>query len=353
MKLRRVAVLVGKAFVYGRNNLMLQFAVIVPVLLSLFLSLMAGTLFAGRARLGVADLGESQLVEALLGLDFLVLSRYESAAELQDDVSRGALDMGFVLPTGFDRALQVDSLVSLDVIIWGESLLRHRTQLGAALVREVILLSGHEVPVNINTVLLGDQPPLPWEVRLYPLVVIMTILLGGAIVPAALFVDEKEKRTLQALIATPVTMGEVLLAKGISGVIISMVMGSVILSINRAWGIQPGLLILVLFLSAIMAAVFGVILGMLVGDVNTLFTAMKSIGIFLYAPAILYMFPQVPDWVMRLFPTYYMLGPIVEISLHNASLSDLWLDLLILVAMIIVTMLIARRVINRKGAQAG
>jgi hypothetical protein len=60
MKARRVAVLVGKELVYGSKNLMFIFAVVIPLLFSLIISLLVGTLFAGKPRLGVADLGSSR-----------------------------------------------------------------------------------------------------------------------------------------------------------------------------------------------------------------------------------------------------------------------------------------------------
>jgi hypothetical protein len=36
----------------------------------------------------------------------------------------------------------------------------------------------------------------------------------------------------------------------------------------------------------------GIILGVLVKDISTLFTVIKSLGIFLYAPAFIFMFPN-------------------------------------------------------------
>ncbi len=344
MKLQRIAVLIGKEFKHGPKNLVFNFAVVIPVAFSLFLSLMAGTLFSGRARLGLVDEGGSQLVRQLLALDYVAVSQYPTATALEADVARGALDMGLVLPAEFDQELRENARVTLDVITWGESLIKHRTQLGALLVREVIAVSGFDLPVTINTVLLGDQASVPWEERLFPMVVIMTIILGGTMVPATFIVDEKQKRTFQALIVTPVSIGELMAAKGAAGVIISMVIGTVILTINQAWCGQPGLMLVLLLLSAILAAEMGIILGMLVNDITTLFTAIKSVGILLYAPAFLFLFPQVPNWVMRLFPSYYMLGPIIEISQHNARLSDLAGDLILLGVLIFITFLAARLV---------
>lgn len=347
MNVKRIAVLVGKEFRYGSKNTIFFFAVIVPVVLSLVISLMVGTLFAGRPRLGVADQGQSRLVANLSEVAYLSLREYDSAAVLREDVARGALDMGIVLPANLDADLQRGATPILDLYTWGESLLKHRTTLGVTLIRQVITLSGMETLVETNTVLLGEAPSVPWDVRLFPLVVIMTIVLGGTMVPATYIIQEKQKRTLQALLVTPVSMGEAMTAKGIAGVLLSVIMGVMILTINGAWGGQPVLLLVLLVLSAILAAAGGVILGLLVGDISTLFTALKSIGILLYAPAIIYIFPEVPAWIRQVFPTYYMIGPIVEVSMNNAGWGEIYLDVIILCILIGVTIAAAAVIMQR------
>ena len=53
---------------------------------------------------------------------------------------------------------------------------------------------------------------------------------------ATSLVNEKERRTLEALIVTPVSMGEVFAAKGLLGAILSLLMGIVILVLNQSFG---------------------------------------------------------------------------------------------------------------------
>lgn len=48
-------------------------------------------------------------------------------------------------------------------------------------------------------------------------------------------------------------------------------------------------------ISSIFAAAVGIILNVLVKDTDTLFTIIKSTGIFLYAPAFISMLPQIPQ----------------------------------------------------------
>ena len=75
-------------------------------------------------------------------------------------------------------------------------------------------------------------------------------------------------------------------------------------------------------------------------DVTTLFALMKGIGILLYAPAFVYMFPQIPQWIGRIFPTYYILKPVVEISQRGAGWPEIAPEVLItLVLTVIITVI--------------
>lgn len=355
MSLRRVFILITKELAYGSKNLMFIFAVAVPLGFSLILSLLVGTLFAPEPRLGIVDLGASALPHQLEQLGYIVTRTYDSAAALRSEVERGALDVGIVLPAGFDAALQRGESNEMELYVWGESLLKHRTVLAVSITREIFALAGREIPVETVTTLLGDKASISWEARLFPLLVAMAVILGGTLIPATGLVEEKEKRTLTALSVTPATVGEINLAKGITGALVSVLMGAMILTLNRAWGAQPGLMIVLLILSGALAATFGVILGTLLRDINSLFTAIKSTGILLYGPALIQMFPQLPQWVARLFPTYYMINPIVQMSLHGATWGQVAGDVAVLCALIAGAVAVAAVLATRStvhGSQA-
>lgn len=333
MNLNRIFTLVKKEFLFGSKNFIFVMAVVMPVAITLVISLLVGTLFSGKPRLGILDQGSSQLTVQMGRLAYLTTERYTSEELLRADVERGALDMGLVLPTGFDRQLQAEDATRMDLFIWGESLLKHRTALAASLVRQIIEVAGREIPVKTELRLLGDAANIPWEVRLFPLVVIITIFLCGMMVPATSLVEEKLKRTYRALLTTPASLADILIAKGSTGVILALFEGMLILYLNHAFGTQPAALIAVMALSGIFAAAAGIILGVLVRDISTLFTIIKGLGIFLYAPAFVFMFPEIPQWIAKVFPTYYLLNPIVELTMNNASWADIALDVYILIGL--------------------
>lgn len=347
MNFRRTLVLLGKEIRHSSKNFIFVFAVVIPVVLSLVVTLLFGSLFSGKPRLGIADQGESELATKLVDINALLSKEYTSEEELRTAVEIGAVDFGLVIPETFDTKLKDGEEVQLSGYIWGESRLRNRAAIATSLIVLVREMVNQQVPVEIITNSLGDGEEITWEQRIFPFVVFMAIILGGTMVPATSLVDEKQKRTLKALVITPTRLGDVYAAKGIFGFLVSLLVVILVLYINNAMGNQPILLVGVLALSGLMAAAGGVLIGVFIKDVNTLFAVVKAIGILLYAPVLIYIFPGIPQWIGTLFPTYYMIGPIIDISQSDATWSQVSQDVFILIAMVLILIgllaLIARR----------
>jgi len=333
MSLRRIGILLGKELWQGPKNFIFVWALVMPIIISLVVSLIFGTLFNEKPKLGVVDEGGSQLVAMAEQLPSVITKEYGSVPEIKQAVEGGAVDVGMVLPAGFDSSVMQGEETELTTYIWGESLAKNRTILGATITNLVRELAGQEAPVEIEVITLGDEVSIPWNDRLLPLLVLMAVFLGGLFLPATSVINEKEKKTLEALVITPTSIGDVFVAKGLLGIILSLFMGMVILILNQAFGTEPALLILVLALGAIMAAELGLLCGALIKDITTLFAIWKMGGILLFGPAIIYMFPQIPQWIGRLFPTYYVLQPIIAISQGGSGWSDIATNVFILVGL--------------------
>ncbi len=333
MSIKRVAVLLRRELLQGTKSFLFIFAIAVPIVITLVVSVLSGSLLSGKPTLGLADAGDSNLVASAQALDAVIVRTFDSPEALRDAVERGAVDIGLALPAGFDAGLRAGAITEVTAFVWGESLMKDRIILAGAITGLVRDVAGQETPVEIVTATVGEGEGLAWEDRLLPLIVLMTIVIGGSMVPATSLVEEKQKGTLTALTVTPTTLADVYLAKGALGFLISVVMGVTILVINRALGLEPGLLLLVLVLSAVMASAYGVMLGVLIKDVNTLFATMKGTGILLYAPAFIYLFPAIPQWIGRVFPTYYMIEPVVEIVQRRGGWPEISLEVGILVVL--------------------
>ncbi len=329
MNLQRVMAIFGKEVLQGPKNFMFIFALVIPVVLTLVLSLVFGTYFSNVSRLGITDEGSSQVSRLAAENKALIVKQYDTADDLQAAVARGTVDVGLVLPADFDQKLNANTRANIKVYVWGESRMDNRVVISAAIIHMMRQVTGEEVPVDIQQVLLGDAANIPWQQRLLPMMILMTVLLSGTMIPASSLVNEKVKRTLSAVNASPATLPEVYTAKGLLGVLLSMITALLILFLNRAFGGQSWLLLLALLLSSIFSATLGILIGLLVKDVTALFTVMKSLGILLFAPGILYIFPNLPQWISKIFPTYYAIQPVLDITQNNAGFSDIWLSLLL------------------------
>ena len=332
MSLRRVGILLVKEFFKGPKSFII-WAIAAPLVISLVVSLVFGTLFSEKPKLGIFDEGSSQLVTMSREVTSVVIKEYDTGSEIKQAVESGAVDIGIVLPEGFDGSVMQGEETEITAYIWGESLAKQRTILLVTIANLVRELAGQEAPVEIESVTLGDEVSIPWNDRLLPLIVLITVFIGGIFLPSTSVINEKAKKTLEALVVTPTTVGEVFLAKGLLGIIFSLFMGIVILILNQAFGAEPALLVLLLALAAIMAAEIGLILGALLRDITSLFTVWKLGGILLFAPAFIYLFPQIPQWIGKIFPTYYFIQPIVEISQRGGGWADIATNVFILIAL--------------------
>ena len=348
MNIRRMGVLFSKEFLYGSRSYIFVFSIVGPIIISIIISLIFGTWLVEKPELGIMDEGRSQLVSMFDDIDSIDNTKYNTITEMREAAKTGAVDIGIVIPPDFDDSVSKGEKTEIKAFVWGESTAKNRSIIGVTIANTVRQLAGQESPVEIDTITLGDEASIPWNDRLLPLIVLMAIFLGGIMLPSTSIAIEKEKRTIRALTVTPVSIEEIFLAKGIFGFILSFFMGILILVINKAFGAQPVLLTVVLALGAIMAAELGTLLGVYVKEIITIFTIWKSAGIILFAPAIFYMFPRIPEWIGRIFPTYYITQPIVELSQKSGVWTDIATNTFILIAIDIALIFILLFTLKRK-----
>lgn len=352
MNLYRIGILFEKELRYGTRNFIVIFATVMPVLVSLIVSLVFGSLFSGTPRLGILDEGESGLIRAFQVQDYIETRLYTEASTLRSDVERGVVEMGVIVPPGFDAAVKTSGSTDITIYFWGEGSTGSRATLITALASNIASVAELETPVTVAAVPLRETEIVSWSARLLPLLVLMSIVLGGTLVPAVSLVNEKQQRTLQALTITPASIGDLLAAKTLLGIGVSLMMGLIILGLNQAFGSNPALLVGVLALGAAAAGIFGVLLGTLVKDMNGLFTVIKSLAMVLYAPAIIQMVPQLPQVLAQIFPTYYLIAPIQNIALKGASFAEVSGQVMVLVVLIGLLMVALAYILRRQEQTA-
>ena len=328
MNASNVVAVLRKDVRMGPRSPVLLWAVLLPVLITVLVRGIFGSLFAPQPRLGIVDEGSSEVARAAHDLDGIRVVDVSDEARLRAMVRDNDLDAGLVLPPGFDAAVAAGDQPPLDFVVGGELLASNRIVLAVTTLDLIRSVAGEPSPVDVSVVSLGEAS-LDVTTRMLPILVTVAVAIAGAMVPAAGLVEEKERGTIQAILVTPLSMDELLLAKGVLGVGLAVITGVMTLALNGGFGQAPVALLAGLTVGAVMMAEIGLMLGAWAKDTNTLFTAWKGGAIFLLYPAIFALVPSLPNWLARIGPTYYFLHPIYRVAVEGAALGDVWGELAI------------------------
>ena len=327
MSITRTIKILLKDLRLGPRSPIFLWALIYPAVITLVVQVVFGNLFESHPRMAIVDQGRSEISELMSGLEDIELTLLDSVPELKQRVEGNDFDAGLVLKDGFDTALRSGRKPLLEFYIGGESLASDRIVLAVTTLDVVRQVEGKVPPVDVEVHVLGEAEALSLSIRLLPMMILFALLIAGMFVTAFSLVDEREKKTLDAVLVTPVKLSEILAAKAGLGFILAVLMAYVTMLLNGAQGSQPAALFVALIIAGLMSAEFGLIYGTVAKDSRTLFTLMKTLNVFLLAPVIFYIFPDWPQWIAKIFPTYWLINPIFEIAVKNANLADVGLEL--------------------------
>jgi ABC-2 type transport system permease protein len=343
-----------KDFALGPRSPFFLYAIVLPFALTLVLQVAFGSLFNPQPRLGIVDEGSSEITSAIKQMEGIELTLLDDAEALRTQVEHNDLDAGLVLPAGFDKALRAGDKPGLQFFIGGESLASNRIILSVTAIDLVREIEGTAAPVDVEIVNFGETG-LPISVRLIPILVFYALVMAGLFVPGSNLVEEKEQGTLMAMLVTPVKTGEVLLAKWALGTAFAAIMAAVTLALNGALGANWLDVFVVVLVAGALSAMIGITVGVFAKDSTVLFGVVKGMGIFLFAPSLFYIFPDWPQWIAMIFPLYWVIEPIWQVSIMGESIGAVWTELAVAVAITLalvpVVGLLARKMQGQMAAQ--
>ena len=346
MSMYRFWRLLRKEILLGPRKSFFLWAILMPVALTLLFQGVFGTLFEPKPRLGIVDAGDSEITRAVGEMEGIQLALLDDVRELKTRVERNDLDAGLVLPAGFDEAVRGGQKPALEFYIGGESLASNRIILMVTALDLLRQVEGRTAPVDVQTEIFG-QEGLPMSIRVIPVLVFYALVIAGIFVPGSSLVEEKETGTAHALLVTPVRPSELLLTKWILGWLLSSVMAIITLFLNQALGPRPLDVIAVVAVASSLCAMLGLLVGLVSKNSTTLFTIIKGAGVLLFAPVIFYIFPDWPQWIAQLFPLYWIIEPIWQVSVMGQPLVSVWFEVTIAVG-ITVLMIPLITVIHRR-----
>jgi ABC-2 type transport system permease protein len=342
---RIVLAIAKKDIVDAVKNAYVLFALILPVGLSLLFSFMSAS--GGKDRLlniVIYDAGQSRLVEQLQANPAVKLIPANSADEVPAQVKDGQLG-GLALPADFDAAVAAGKTPELRVYYNGRRSISEQTALRQTMEDALRASAGQTLParlVPLDVASSGKESAGPdADLAQYLLVMslVMALIMAGVYIVPITLVEEKEKRTLQAILVSPASYLDLVFGKVLVGMFYSLLLAMLLLLLNKGFAGNAAVTILAVVLGSLFLVQVGLLMGAVFSTTAQVNTWGAIILIALLVPTIFLMPPQPPapvSTIVRLFPTGQMADAMIIGLSNRASLSNVGLDLLILAGMTVI-----------------
>ncbi len=280
----------------------------------------------------------------------LVLQAAESEDELKEAVIDGEYIAGIVLPSDIAESIMSGNKPEISIYLASDIPEEIKDSIDIIMREFAYQLTGQEIKVDINEEILGPDMmgmQIPPRNRMRPLLAVMLIIFETYGL-ASLIAEELERRTIQALMVTPMSIKEFFIGKGIVG--ISLAFGQAVLLMLIIGGLnqQPLIILTTLMLGAIMVTGIGFFIGSYSKDFMSVLAWGMVALIPLFIPSFGVMFPgAVTGWI-KAIPSYYLVDTVHQAANFGAGWSDIWLNLLILIGFDIFIVFIGITVLRRK-----
>jgi len=258
----------------------------------------------------VYDLGESRLTTELEDSDQYQVQRARSLTEVEQVIgSMGfglGVEFGLAMPDDLDQVLEAGGQPELDgYVAWANR--RKASQLKTDFEEQFEEIVGRPVRINIegNIVYPPSDSGL-WLLMVTITPVIVIFIMGISLVPALLF-EEKQTKTMEALLVSPASIRQVLVGKAFAGLFYVMVAASVVFAINWSGVAHWDMALLFMLGIGMFSVAVGLVLGsfferqqdvvgltmlLIVVFIGTLFVGMLRLDIPMAVQAVL---PWVPS----------------------------------------------------------
>lgn len=336
MQPRIILAIAKKDIVDAVKNAYILFALILPVGMSLLFSFIIPQ--DRPLDIVVYDPGQSRLVELLKGNTAWQLIAASSADAVSQRVKEGALG-GLALPDDFDAAVAAGKTPELRVYYNGRRSGSEQLVLRQAIEGALRTLAGQTMPAKLVTfdVTSSGQGEARQEFNLTSfylvLLLVMALCMVGAFIVPTILVEEKEKRTLQAVLVSPASYGDLVIGKALVGLFYSLLIALLLLLLNKGFAGNVVVTLLAVVLGALFLVFVGLLMGALFSTITQVNTWSSIVMLALLIPAMFILPPQPPapvSTITRLIPTSYMANAISIGLSGKATLSNVGLDLLVL-----------------------
>ena len=215
----------------------------------------------------VYDAGDSALLPALKRSPNLdIYTGYTSQAQLERKLVGGDVpELALTIPPDFDQGLGRGEPPALEGYVQHWVSDSDAAQLRTQAEQEIARIVGHPVKVHLEGNLVYPTPDSGGRSFLTSLAVLIAVTMIGLGLAPHLLVEEKQTRTLDALLVSPAGSGHMVIAKALTGLFYCLLAAAVVLALNANLVLHWGLAIAAVILSGLFVVSVGLLLGSLVG----------------------------------------------------------------------------------------
>lgn len=271
----------------------------------------------------LADAGHSEFTAAIAASEAMQVRWYDSAEEMQADfVQRADRQLALLLPADFDQTLASGEAPRIQgyALNWvsPETVAKQQAYLEA----EIAAIIGGPVQISMTGGTLYMLPGSNGGFLEAILIVVIVFTTGLVLVPS-LMLEEKRTRTLEALLVSPASSGQIALAKTLTGAFYVSIFAVLLVALHASLFLQWGLAVGSLLLSILLSVGLGLLLGILIEDRQQLVVLTQFVFLpLLIGPILLRILADLlPAWLVELagwLPTAVMFD-LLRISFSNQS----------------------------------
>jgi ABC-2 type transport system permease protein len=287
-----VAAIAAKDIVDGwrsRTLLGIALAVLVTLLTAQALPLLLG--LGGRQTVVIVADRQSALTARLAQDDTLrVARRATAAAALEEVAENGGGSLGIVLPADLEARLAASDPVTLDAFTPFATSAAQLAEARDTVAAAITAATGADVAFAVQTLYPG--PDAGGRPVLVTTSLLLIALVPGLLIVPLLILEEKEARTLDALLVSPATPGVIITGKGLAGIVYGLIAVAVGLFVFRDMVVHWGAAVAALLLTVLLGVAIGLLVGTLFDDQATMNLWLGLILMVLIVPAGLRVMPR-------------------------------------------------------------
>jgi ABC-2 type transport system permease protein len=213
--------------------------------------------------LAVVDPGPTTLLDQWAGSSQFELQRMSSQEELEFFLGgEETVALGLVLPPDFDQGVNSEATLELDGYVdhWVSD--ADAEEIRSTFEEELTALTGRPVRIDVDNDVVFTHPRGLRPVTTSFLMVYALVVVGLMIAPN-LMIEEKELKTMDALLTSPASAGQIVTAKALTGLFYCLMAAALVLAVSAPVVVYWDIAIL----AAISGSLFTVALGLLLGVV--------------------------------------------------------------------------------------